>query len=153
MNEYNEGDLIEAVKGDIRISGPLTETRYSGLGIDGMGWPVGSLIREGFTITVIEKAKPKVELPTEPGIYQYGTHGETVALLRTGDWYCHGDGSLGWEMTLEDVADFGPYTRLEPRAETAKAAANFVLRLIDNGQTFTEETVLKAIEAEFGVTK
>ena len=70
MNEYNEGDLVEAVKGETIIRGRLTiEGQHFWLG-DSDRTVSGLTSQGGYTITVTEKAPPKnYSLPTEPGLY------------------------------------------------------------------------------------
>lgn len=67
MSTYNEGDLVEAVKGDTVIGGRVSLALDGRVIIGESSRSVGVLENEGFTVTVIERAKPK--LPTEPGVY------------------------------------------------------------------------------------
>lgn len=71
---FREGDLIRAEKGDSVITGRLYKNIFTGMGIESLGWPIESLKRDEFTITLVEAA-PEPEpvdefpLPTEPGLY------------------------------------------------------------------------------------
>ena len=69
MNKYNEGDLIEAVKGESSMRGPIIRDSHKCLLIAEHGWLLAELLADGWTVTVIKKAAPVVVLPTEPGIY------------------------------------------------------------------------------------
>ena len=69
MNDFVVGDLVEAVKGQSSMLGPLIRDNYKCLLIAEHGWLLNDLIAEGWTVTVIKKAAPVVVLPTEPGIY------------------------------------------------------------------------------------
>ncbi len=154
-NAYAVGDLVEATKGEERLSGRLVE-EFSILKFhSGFHWHFpGDLARHGWTITVIEKAKPKVELPTEPGLYEgalypvragYGPY----RLSLGGKWFEGGE-----PLTRERARDFSPFTRLEPRAVTAKAVLDAVDRIghIDGDSAINLRHGLKSVAAEFGVT-
>lgn len=65
---YSEGDLVEAVKGETVIRGRLRAEpsgRYFWVGDSGL--TTESFTGAHFTVSVIEKAAPKIELPTESG--------------------------------------------------------------------------------------
>lgn len=144
MNQYNEGDLIEAVKGETRLAGRLSDLTGS-LGIKDAGWPLDLLLC-GWTVTVIEPATPKVELPAEPGVYQDAR----------GNAWVHDDvffyRASASDADHDDPADFAPFTRLESRADTAKA----VLDAVETGLASQLGDYwigrLDVVAAEFGVT-
>lgn len=161
MIEYNEGDLVEAVKGDTRLTGRLApELHRGGFGINGMGWPLKSLKRDGFTLTVIEKAAPKVVLPSEPGVYSPTSRNASVSLNnyyldKTGVWY-----ELESErvpvVSIEDLADFIPFTKLEPVSETAKKVLDAVwekrAEVIGTRSGDGVRALIRGIEIDLGVT-
>jgi hypothetical protein len=155
-NEYNEGDLVEAVKGETRMSGRLADALMGDLGIDGMGWPIRSLEREGFTITVIEKAKPKVVPPTDVGFY-LSRESKLWTLEVNGYWRDDYD----YTRRPDEAEAHAPFTRLEPRAVTAKAVLDRLAVAIANNSldegTHDElreslAAVIAEIVDEFGVT-
>lgn len=82
MSEYNEGDLIEAVKGEDIVRGRLQRDTCAG-DLYVHGWCIEPLLRDGFTITIIERAKDGVILPIVPGLYVAGdtADSETYAPL------------------------------------------------------------------------
>jgi len=132
MSEYNEGDLIEAVKGDTVIRGRLRGSGIAGfrdLWVGDYTRLVSILPGAGYALTVIEKAKPK--LPEEPGVY----------VDKDGD---------PWKLPDESGTlrpEYAPYTRVEPVAETAKKVLDRVSEILPG--PFPNEFVTLA--AEFGV--
>ena len=145
MTEYNEGDLVEGVKGESVIRGRLDN--IGNLIIDGLDWRVASLIRNGFTIRVVEEAAAVVVLPTEPGIYQ-DNGGDPWELTDFG-WV------FGDQVMSPDK--FAPFTRLEPVSETAKkvlTALNDFAHPVTS-QTFPGRVIYNdgwdAVAAEFGL--
>jgi hypothetical protein len=122
------GDQVRVVRGDNVLDGKIVD-RYV-LGCDEPhaiallveGIP-SSLHITKLVWTLFVPAKPAVELPTEPGAY-LDTKGEAWSLCRAGGWFSHGDGSLTVEYADEEVESvwcrYGPFTKLEPVAVTAK---------------------------------
>ena len=123
MNEYNEGDLVEAVKGETVIRGLLVN--ICGLGRSlclkltlGIETDLIHLEANGFTITVIEKAAPVVVLP------------KSTVKFASGPIVMWKENLLGWVITGHDdvwgnpdliIKTFGSdFTILEPVSETAK---------------------------------
>lgn len=144
MTKYNDGDLVEAVKGETRLTGRLApEIIGSGFGIVGMGWPLDALERDGFTLTVIEKAAPKNVLPTETGWYLDRYH-RAFHFNASTELYWWGD-----SQPIEHVDRLiAPFTRLEPVPVTAKKVYDsFRKRFgsIDFAMDF------EAIAREFGI--
>lgn len=153
MSEFNEGDLVEAVKGDTVIRGRLGRVP------DGGSRPVLDLTiafrsdvlhleANGYTVTVIERAKP--ELPTERGFY-LSCNGLDVLYQGTdGSW--SDDAKYGVEP-VEVSRKHAPLTRLEPVPETAKKVLDRLSSFWEFGppQNFLDE--FAAIAAEFGVTE
>lgn len=151
MTEYNEGDLVEAVKGETVIRGRATASYGKHL-LGRSGRIMEELEDNGFILTVIEKAAPKNVLPTEPGIYV--TEGsevwEKVPLFLLGDqsWqFANG------EDASEAAANWGtkaPLTKLEPVPVTAKKVIERfeILHLSDN--MWLDDVAV--ISAEFGVS-
>ena len=144
--EYNEGDLVEGVKGESVIRGRLDN--IGNLIIDGLDWRVASLIRNGFTIRVIEKAAPVVVLPTEPGCY-VDEFNHTFAILgfNGGKW-------CGPFVPTDDASKLiPPFTRLEPVSETAKKVLDRVASWWEFGPPTVWAEELLNIGIEFGVTE
>jgi hypothetical protein len=138
MTEYNEGDLVEAVKGETVVRARLVERgAYLALGVE-----LGTVLyyqNHDYAITVIEKAAPKVVLPTEPGIYQDRVE-DVWTLTKSGRWLAGGDDP-------GDPAIWTPLTRLEPVSETAKK----ILDRVREMWPLCNDTELDEIAAEFGV--
>ena len=130
MSEYQEGDLIEAVKGESVVRGRLhqgtqpysKQYRYVGDFAD-----VDYYIRQGFTVTVLEKAAPP--LPTEPGHYldKDGHH---------------------WELPSVGELDpyWAPYTRLEPVPVTVQKVIDYLVSECANGW------LIEGVRKHFGVS-
>jgi len=98
----------------------LTEPYELALKVDGVAGTI-KIGRAYWQLSV--PAKPAVVLPTEAGAY-LDTKGEAWSLCRAGGWFSHGDGSLTVEYADEEVESvwcrYGPFTKLEPVAVTAK---------------------------------
>lgn len=162
MTEYNIGDLVEAVKGESVIRGRLDDQ----LDLDPIGWDIPYFVQDGYTVTVVERAALTVELPTESGLYA-DDDGDAWLLSPTGKFIPLTD--LSSRRIPTDVADalkaedFVPFTRLESRAETAKAVIDSIreteefsiarLRCRLSGDMVTEGllTVVDQAAAQFGV--
>jgi hypothetical protein len=155
---YSEGDLIEATTGENVVRGRLAEDTCSGdLWVH--GWAIKPLQRDGWNITVIEKATPKVELPSEPGVYT--DRGGDMWKLTRND---HGDIEFSTEgafINAATVAAYAPFTRLEPRAVTAKAVLDRLAVVIADNSLNEEShddlrnalaSSIAGIVTEFGVT-
>jgi len=152
MSEYNEGDLIEAEKKEIASSTRLrgvvkkwegeagTELIVKAPGYEPM---ISWLEEQGFTLTVIEKAKPK--LPTEWGAYT-DCDGDMWVLDRNGLWI---DFSSG-EQVLDPVR-YAPFSKLEPASDTAKKVLDALRERVVFGTVVPSD--LDQIAAEFGVAK
>ena len=135
MTEYNEGDLVEAVKGNTAIRGPLVNIWGLGRSLYlkltlGLVTDIIHLEANGYKITVIEKAPPKVVLPTEPGFYVTAYNDPDVfELTKAGSWF-YGPKSIPVDRVIHDGGNY--LRRLEPVGETAKK----VLKALDD---FAEE--------------
>lgn len=135
MAEYNEGDLVEAVKGSRRVSDLIVlpghgstwrESCY--LGTPSLLAPssIASYLRAGWTVTTIKKADRPVVLPRATVMFKSG-------FIAT--WW---DESLSWSITgykrawgdpAEVLRFFGSeFVVLEPVAETAKKVLDRVLK-------------------------
>ena len=153
MNEYNEGDLVDAVKGETIIRGRLTmEGQHFWLG-DSDRTVSGLTSQGGYTITVIEKAPPKVVLPTDPGVY-VTTHGSVFVLNSDRDWL---DFSA-WNASVNNLAvanpAYHPFTRLEPAHVTAKKVLGRVSEGVPTSPAYVANgmaRIIGAIGVEFGV--
>ena len=150
MTEYQAGDFVEAVKNRLRIGGVLS-TYYAGLRIEDAGWSVEALKRDGFTVTVIEKATPPPPpLPTVPGAYA-GNTGSVHVLTSSGQWL---DFSL-WKGTPwpKPPTGYAPFTRLEPVAETAKRIVAYAWELLSaSSGHLAPDPLIGTLADEFGVT-
>jgi len=148
MTEYNEGDLVEAVKGETVIRGLLVN--ICGLGRSlclkltlGIETDLIHLEANGFTITVIEKAAPVVVLPTEPGAYGYAGWSDILILNNLGEWHNQ------WASRIDVTALEGSgLTRLAPVSETAKKVLDRVRKV----WPLYNDRDLDVLAAEFGVT-
>ena len=160
MTEYNEGDLVEAVKGESVVRGRIHQggeyrgnRGYRYLGDSGALDEV--YLKGGWTVTVIEKAAPVVVLPTEPGAYA-SNQGSVFVLNSDGDWL---DFSL-WRGRVNNPAvanpAYHPFTPLEPVSETAKKVLDRIRKDSsgDGGYFDHQYTArqLRELFAEFGVT-
>ena len=149
MNEYNEGDLVEAVKGQSSMLGPLIRDNYKCLLIAEHGWLLNELIADRWTVTVIKKAAPIVVLPREPGVYATyldSSRSQLIHRLNDGRWT---NANQNYDMTDEMVAHCLPLTRLEPVPVTAKK----VLDAVDKVWPWSDNRLrdLDKIAKEFGV--
>lgn len=166
MSEFNEGDLVEAVKGETVIRGRAW--REPGNGTEpilrltlALSSDIAHLTANGYTVTVIEKAAPK--LPTEPGVYvtpsgsqdyldDYHTDHHEVHYLNTSGNWC----DLGWGAPTRDDS----LTRLEPVPVTARrvlgkldAASMHEFKGRDSAHRAIYDDSWNAVAAEFGVTE
>ena len=124
MQEFHEGDLVEAVKGEELHRGRLIVSWFDGkrrLILSGAASvPYIDLAENhGWTLTVIKKATPP--LPTESGLYLSSKEG--------GPWVFELDEQRGWSLLNTDspfrigdghLESNAPFTRLEPTAITAR---------------------------------
>jgi hypothetical protein len=163
VTDYNEGDLIEVSKGETLHRGRLVASKFPG--IDPRvylpefagGRYADTFESTGYTVTLLEKANPKVELPTAPGVYR-DANGDHWTLHTNGQWIGNGDGSLAVDWSTNEMTsngtNFHPLVRLEPRSVTAKAALDRLAEL-DGGAGTTCSMVksyIGTIAEEFGVT-
>jgi len=147
MNEYNEGDLVEAVKGDMTIRGRLGVDRYSNFVLQVTPAVISDtrhLEANGFTITIIEKAKPKIELPTAYGLYRL-SNGMVVDFGNMG-WR-----SPNWSRYMDDeVQNSESFTPLAPVAYTAQAVLDYIQPHIGY---ISHLHLSEKVAAEFGAAK
>ena len=147
MTEYNEGDLVEAVKGNTAIRGPLVNIWGLGRSLClklslGLLTDIIYLEANGYKITVIEKAPPKVVLPTEPGVYADRAN-DTWVLNGRLQWMCPespGDN--------DNAAAYAPFTPLKPVSETAKKVLEY---LEDSAVIDVRDSRCAGVRARFGV--
>lgn len=155
MTEYNEGDLVEAVRDDTVIRGRAVASFGKHLlGLSGR--IMEELENNGFTLTVIEKAAPKNVLPTEAGFY-VGNYDKSpsgkilIELLNSpeGQWVDNTDSRY---LDVEWVQKLGNLTRLEAVPVTAKAVIETVVLALssDLGDHWT--TRVRAVGSRFGVS-
>ena len=161
MNEYNEGDLIEAVKGEIVIRGRLDYKLEVELTL-ALRSDVRHLIANGYTVTVIEKAPPKNPLPTEPGVYvtDVSDLAGSVVLYRLNTY---GEWSVMWsigapEQRTEQAMIAGTsgekLFRLELAHVTAKKVLGRVSEAVPIFPAYVASGMTKIIDmvgVEFGV--
>lgn len=145
MSEYNEGDLVKAVKGELVISGRLDFKLEVELTL-ALRSDVRHLIANGYTVTVIEKAPPRNPLPTELGWY-----------LDDYDQFWRVDGAGRMYLPYDEWAkpeNFAPFTRLEPAHVTAKKVLDRVRRGVPLSPMYVFTGMTKIIDmvgVEFGV--
>jgi hypothetical protein len=157
-NTYAEGDLVEAVKGDAVVRGRIYDRSFNAWAINEFA-AIEHYERNGFTVTVIEKAKPKVVLPTEPGWYmaRYGRSNYSILQLCADDdcptpdvgphWYHPTDRR---NLSAEEVTDYYlPLERFDARAVTAKTVLAAVA--IDYGR-MSKVDLIEKVGKQFGVT-
>jgi hypothetical protein len=155
MGDYNEGDLIEAVRGESVIRGRVAErmVKDSLRSVDG-------LLQDGYTITVIEKAKS--QMPTVEGWYSVDKTGHPSCRLlslnhgRLREFLPSGQAPDGFH-TPSDLAESaireGRLTKLEPVPETAKRVLERLASWWENGPPAAWVEEFNAVAVEFGVTK
>lgn len=81
---------------------------------------------------------------TEPGFYR-DRSGDVWELWDGETWQCKGS-----EFSPEDAArSFGPFARLEPVADTARAINDRIDRMRADGEVWTLGQVQRIIEREF----
>ena len=149
MTEYNEGDLIEASKGEDIVRGRLQRDTCAG-DLYVHGWCIQPLQRDGFTITVIETAPPKVVLPTEPGFYVTAYNDPDVfELTKAGSWF-YGSKKIPVDRVIHDGGNY--LRRLEPVGETAKKVLDRVLDWYTDDKNRALVSFIAAIRLEFGAT-
>ena len=147
MNDYNEGDLVEAVMGETVIRGRLSSAgKY--LWVGDSGRTPENIESYGFTVSIIEKAPPKVVLPTEPGFYITAYNDPDVfELYLSGDWFL-GDVAISEARVICDGGN--QLTRLEPVPETAKKVLDR-LDVWEIHEGADSREVFAKVAKEFGV--
>ena len=132
MSEYNEGtDYSDVDWKDTAITMQAEITRLT-----------QELSKVG--ATVIEKAAPKVVLPTEVGFY-LSRESKLWTLEVNGYWRDDDD----YTKRPDEAEAHAPFTRLEPRAVTAKAVLD---RLVDLWpMSGTVQSDYADVMTEFGV--
>ena len=152
MTEYNEGDLVEAVKGtDVRRG--LVTTPSGHLHAKLQSKCLHNYEAEGWTLTVIEKAAPKNVLPTEAGFY-VGDYDRSpsgkilIELLGTAEWVDNTDSRY---LDVEWVQKLGNLTRLEPVPVTAAKVIDATLANVDPQLGAYWHDKIRAVGAQFGV--
>ena len=117
MSEFNEGDLVEATKGETVIRGRAEKYGifHERLWFEEVSRTFDALHYQGFTLKLIEKA-PAV-LPNIPDWY-FDDTGELWQLVDTGEklaWFYFDGGELN-EQGLDVVRDYAPFRRAVPEA-------------------------------------
>ena len=163
MQEFNEGDLVEATRTDATSS-----TRFIGIlalaenanGVKGLvlkaqGYqPMAQWLEDhGFEFTLIERAAPK--LPSEPGSY-VDRNGAGWTITANSDWRC------GHKYTdAREAIGFAPFTPVEPVPVTAKRVLDRVKAASVSQpanptrawELHLDSIDIAGIAAEFGVTE
>ena len=126
MSEFNEGDLVEAVKGCSVICGYLNSDRD--IVTENVTHTPAFLRNNGWTVAVIEKATPP--LPTEKGYYRSGAQGSvngTVQLDNDSRWWWVGNEyrPAPERIPTDQVPKYMPPTLLEPVAATASIGSRY----------------------------
>ena len=152
MQEFHEGDLVEAVKGESVMRARLVKDgEHLRLNPSPYFIPkIEILLKDGYTLTVIEKATPP--LPTEPGWYATDFKSNVFSLF-DGAWREH-SASRVWERTEEEAREAlkWPPRRLEPVPVTAKRVLDAVIaRTVMHCNGCSSH--MFDIRAEFGVTE
>ena len=161
MREYNEGDLVKAVKGELVISGRL-DFKYELELTLALRSDVPHLIANGYTVTTIEKAPPKVALPTEPGLYV--TDSSDLAgifvLYRLdiySQWFVMWSTMQPEKRTPEEII-FGTsgskMFRIEPAHRTAKKVLSRVSEGVPTSPAYLANgmaSIISRVGVEFGV--
>lgn len=162
MTEYNEGDLVEAVKGDTVIRGRVN--RHGELNLTmALTSDMLHLKANGYTVTLVQRATPP--LPDVNGIYfprrTFEPHIRVVTRAQ-GIWY-----DATGEPLDDDDFDWlnrrhasGDLTHFEPVPVTAKRVLDAVRKTLTlpkdgkrpNGEFIVTYDQIEAIAAEFGVT-
>ena len=142
---FNVGDLVEAVKGELVIRDRATVKGYR-LALGAMGWSLRDLRLNGYTLSLVEAATPP---PTEPGIYA-DIEGDPWKLNATTDDY-EARWSFGNEYkTRAQVSQHVPFTRLEPVPDTARKVIDATIRTF-NSKGGNIVDALISVSQEFGV--
>lgn len=156
MSTFREGDLVEAVRGDAVIRDRVGDLEF----LDVAGQSIRALKRQGFTVTLIERANP---LPTEPGVYAAATSAFSLHNSRLFTLNSHGkwweDGKPATADTMRFLSEWvaqGSLTRLEPVPDTARKVLDAVEEAMDRCDwplsIDDSEAVLDEVKAQFGVT-
>lgn len=109
MSDYNEGDLVRLTKGENRIQGRV----HDRIKIGDTYRSVPGCTSAGFTLTVLERAKPP--LPTEDG--HYLDNEGSVWKRSCGTWMLLSASVAVVESARSggfDPADYTPFRRLVP---------------------------------------
>ena len=155
MTIYNQGDLVEAICGESLIRDRLVK-RLDSLAFGTSGGTIHWYENLGWTITVIEKAPPKVVLPVEEGFYSVvrdGGPGARILRLIGGAWEEIGAEASRFtpEVLRDSAIKEGRLTRLEPVPETAKKVLDRVLDWYTYYENRALVPFIAAIRLEFGV--
>ena len=158
MSEFREGDLVEAVKGDTVIRDRVDDDER----LAGVRRSIRVLQVEGFTVTVIERAKSA--LPTEPGVYAPAASALSLHKTRLftlwprGEWTEDSrDVNATTMAQLEAWASDGSLVRLEHVPVTARKVLDAVEEAMDRCDwplsIDDSDAVLDEVKAQFGVTE
>ena len=152
--EYNEGDLVKAVKGELVISGRL-DSRLELELTAALRSDMLHLIANGYTVTTIEKAPPKVVLPDVAGamIFWETEDCRLFAYLDPEVWlWSHNNCEFGTLDLLEEIGNHS-ITVLAPVPAIAKT-------LLDrfSGWGYEEDRMpynafMAKVSREFGVSE
>ena len=155
MNQYDNGDLVEAVKGETIIRGRLT--------MEGQHFWVGASDRTvsgltsqgGYTITVIEKAPAKIVLPDVAGamIFWETEDCRLFAYLDPEVWlWSHNNCEFGSQDMLEEIGNHS-ITVLAPVPAIAKTLLDRFSEWGDGEDRMPLDAFLGKVSREFGVSE
>lgn len=148
MQEFNEGDLVEATQGEESHRQRLVD-KLEGLWFRALNMSVSEAQRSGWTFTVIEKAAPK--LPT--GMYT-AILARLKGLTQRRILFLYGEAWIDGDGVLHPASDI---TEFEIKAEPVPVTAKKVLERLANFWEFGPPqwmaAEIKNIAAEFGVTE
>lgn len=154
MTEYNEGDLVEAVKGERRVVDRIRKDEEGDLYIHGVGHlsncflgaGMNPAVNAGYTLTVIERATPP--LPTASGLYLHRNGIDVLYLGLDGSWTSGTEYGVDPARVAREAA---PLVLLEPVPVTAKRVLGRVQEEFDGSDRRTLDDDLAAVATEFGV--
>ena len=151
MSDFNEGDLVEAVKGETSIRGQLWRDSAGFLMVGASVWAVEDLIHEEWGITVAKKATPP--LPDDPGaVISWVTKFYTgLAVLEKTDQWCYNGVTLNGAALRQEIGE-ASIVPLESVPVTAKRVLDRLANFWEFGPPKNFQEEFAQIATEFGVT-
>ncbi len=149
IGDIHVGDLVEIRKGE-RVIRDRVVPSIPGNAVGLLGGTIQFYLNDGYTLHLIERAKPKIELPTEPGWYLDGEGDAWTLKLESGSykrWFYE-----DIFRTETEARRYAPFTRLEPVPVTAKRVLDRLANFWEFGPPKAFQDEFNDIAAEFGVT-